>query len=277
MHLQDCLKELQLAPGASLNEIKSAFRKLAFKYHPDLNSTPDASEKFRRVNEAYVTAKGLLEVNAKNNAAQAKAPKSEQEGPTASREQGAKAYARQQQRTASSPHKHTRSNRAKNQKYYYREEEVLKTILNDPFAKKVFEDIYSQIRKERPGYKGPLEPKKRNLQLHWGDRTLNLDFTKGIRGWLSGQMDFEQTVYYPAHQLLPGRKIRITVEQKFSKGPKTIEVTLPRDFVVGRPIRLKGLGRKLGPVSYTHLTLPTILLVQISVVAVSFKKKKQNW
>eukprot|EP00831_Metopus_contortus_P044647 TRINITY_DN35803_c0_g1_i1.p1 TRINITY_DN35803_c0_g1~~TRINITY_DN35803_c0_g1_i1.p1 ORF type:complete len:488 (-),score=50.45 TRINITY_DN35803_c0_g1_i1:28-1491(-) len=29
-------------------------------------------------------------------------------------------------------------------------------------------------------------------------------------------------------------------------------------------------------VSYTHLTLPTILLVQISVVAVSLKKKKQN-
>eukprot|EP00831_Metopus_contortus_P042030 TRINITY_DN33119_c0_g1_i1.p1 TRINITY_DN33119_c0_g1~~TRINITY_DN33119_c0_g1_i1.p1 ORF type:complete len:109 (+),score=14.25 TRINITY_DN33119_c0_g1_i1:179-505(+) len=30
------------------------------------------------------------------------------------------------------------------------------------------------------------------------------------------------------------------------------------------------------PVSYTHLTLPTILLVQISVVAVSLKKKHTN-
>eukprot|EP00831_Metopus_contortus_P062521 TRINITY_DN5466_c0_g1_i12.p1 TRINITY_DN5466_c0_g1~~TRINITY_DN5466_c0_g1_i12.p1 ORF type:complete len:151 (+),score=50.01 TRINITY_DN5466_c0_g1_i12:80-532(+) len=30
------------------------------------------------------------------------------------------------------------------------------------------------------------------------------------------------------------------------------------------------------PVSYTHLTLPTILLVQISVVAVSLKKKKKK-
>eukprot|EP00831_Metopus_contortus_P019861 TRINITY_DN1865_c0_g1_i4.p1 TRINITY_DN1865_c0_g1~~TRINITY_DN1865_c0_g1_i4.p1 ORF type:complete len:172 (+),score=46.09 TRINITY_DN1865_c0_g1_i4:104-619(+) len=30
----------------------------------------------------------------------------------------------------------------------------------------------------------------------------------------------------------------------------------------------------IGAVSYTHLTLPTILLVQISVVAVSLKKKK---
>eukprot|EP00831_Metopus_contortus_P066732 TRINITY_DN59531_c0_g1_i1.p1 TRINITY_DN59531_c0_g1~~TRINITY_DN59531_c0_g1_i1.p1 ORF type:complete len:189 (-),score=37.22 TRINITY_DN59531_c0_g1_i1:23-589(-) len=32
----------------------------------------------------------------------------------------------------------------------------------------------------------------------------------------------------------------------------------------------------IGPVSYTHLTLPTILLVQISVVAVSLKKKKKK-
>eukprot|EP00831_Metopus_contortus_P009451 TRINITY_DN13647_c0_g1_i1.p1 TRINITY_DN13647_c0_g1~~TRINITY_DN13647_c0_g1_i1.p1 ORF type:complete len:205 (+),score=25.14 TRINITY_DN13647_c0_g1_i1:142-756(+) len=36
------------------------------------------------------------------------------------------------------------------------------------------------------------------------------------------------------------------------------------------------IGALLSPVSYTHLTLPTILLVQISVVAVSLKKKKNN-
>eukprot|EP00831_Metopus_contortus_P012011 TRINITY_DN1481_c0_g1_i5.p1 TRINITY_DN1481_c0_g1~~TRINITY_DN1481_c0_g1_i5.p1 ORF type:complete len:163 (+),score=32.85 TRINITY_DN1481_c0_g1_i5:296-784(+) len=35
-----------------------------------------------------------------------------------------------------------------------------------------------------------------------------------------------------------------------------------------------GQQRSLSSVSYTHLTLPTILLVQISVVAVSLKKKK---
>eukprot|EP00831_Metopus_contortus_P010974 TRINITY_DN14318_c0_g1_i1.p4 TRINITY_DN14318_c0_g1~~TRINITY_DN14318_c0_g1_i1.p4 ORF type:complete len:105 (+),score=27.23 TRINITY_DN14318_c0_g1_i1:157-471(+) len=32
----------------------------------------------------------------------------------------------------------------------------------------------------------------------------------------------------------------------------------------------------LDPVSYTHLTLPTILLVQISVVAASLKKKTHD-
>eukprot|EP00831_Metopus_contortus_P034480 TRINITY_DN27483_c0_g1_i1.p1 TRINITY_DN27483_c0_g1~~TRINITY_DN27483_c0_g1_i1.p1 ORF type:complete len:128 (-),score=27.79 TRINITY_DN27483_c0_g1_i1:36-419(-) len=36
------------------------------------------------------------------------------------------------------------------------------------------------------------------------------------------------------------------------------------------------LSQSSTPVSYTHLTLPTILLVQISVVAVSLKKKKKQ-
>ncbi|BCS87390.1 DnaJ domain-containing protein [Pseudodesulfovibrio sediminis] len=245
MNLQECLKTLDLKSGASLDEVKSAFRKLAFKYHPDLNSSPIAAVKFREINEAYVTAKGLLP----NGAPTSERSKPQNEGPTASKEQGAKAYASQQKKSAPGKPRHTRSTRAKNQKYYYKEEEVLKTILGDPFAKKVFEDIYSQIRKEKPDYKGPLELKKRKLQLHWGERTLNLDFSKGLREWLKSQMDYEQTVHFPAKHLLPGRKIRITVDQKFTKKPRTIEVTLPHDFVVGRPIRLKGLGRKLGPIA----------------------------
>ena len=37
-----------------------------------------------------------------------------------------------------------------------------------------------------------------------------------------------------------------------------------------------GFPKGVMAVSYTHLTLPTSDLVQISVVAVSLKKKKQN-
>ena len=34
-------------------EIKLAYRKKAKKYHPDLNKSPDATEMFQRINEAY--------------------------------------------------------------------------------------------------------------------------------------------------------------------------------------------------------------------------------
>ena len=44
---------LGLSRDASQEEIKSAFRKLAFKYHPDRNRRPDAEEKFKEVSEAY--------------------------------------------------------------------------------------------------------------------------------------------------------------------------------------------------------------------------------
>jgi molecular chaperone DnaJ len=251
MTLLECYRILKLESEAGLDEVKTAFRKLAFKYHPDLNTSPGADKKFREINEAYVTAKGFLDTNGKAQAETSS--KTSDQGPKTSRKEGADAYAKQQQRKPPHPRKRAQSTRAKHQKYYYKEEEVLKTILGDPFARKVFEDIYSQIRKQQPGYKGPLELKRRKLQLHWGDRTLNLDFSKGIGGsiksWFTGQMDHDQTVYFPASTLLPGRKIRITVEQKFSEGPKTIEITLPHDFVVGRPIRLKNLGRKLGPIT----------------------------
>ena len=250
MNLQECYRILKLDSGADLGATKTAFRKLAFKYHPDLNTNSDAATKFREINEAYVTAKGLLEGT--QNTQSAASSKTTHQSPKASKQEGAKAYAKQQRR-ASHTRKRAQSTRSKNQKYYYKEKEVLKTILNDPFAKKVFEDIYSQIRKEQPGYKGPLELKRRKLQLHWGERTLNLDFSKGLGGsikaWFKGQMDHEQIVHFPAQHLLPGRKVRITVEQTFTAGPKTIEITLPHDFVVGRPIRLKGLGRKLGPIT----------------------------
>jgi len=39
--------------SASQDDIKKAFRKLAFQYHPDRNKEPDAEEKFKEISEAY--------------------------------------------------------------------------------------------------------------------------------------------------------------------------------------------------------------------------------
>src|SRR4029079_16227630 len=37
----------------SVEEIRSAYRKLARQYHPDVNAEGDAAERFRQVTEAY--------------------------------------------------------------------------------------------------------------------------------------------------------------------------------------------------------------------------------
>src|SRR5690349_25063462 len=53
MDYKDYYKILGLEKGASADDIKKAFRKLAVKYHPDKNpGDKKAEEKFKEVNEA---------------------------------------------------------------------------------------------------------------------------------------------------------------------------------------------------------------------------------
>jgi len=44
---------LGISENASADEIKKAYRKLARKYHPDINKEPEAQEKFKEINGAY--------------------------------------------------------------------------------------------------------------------------------------------------------------------------------------------------------------------------------
>jgi len=52
--MTDYYEVLGLPRGATQEEIKKAYRKLALKYHPDKNAdNPDAEKKFKEVSESY--------------------------------------------------------------------------------------------------------------------------------------------------------------------------------------------------------------------------------
>ena len=51
---KDYYSILGVSRSASDREIKRAFRKLAVKYHPDKNQSPDAEIKFRDIAEGIV-------------------------------------------------------------------------------------------------------------------------------------------------------------------------------------------------------------------------------
>lgn len=53
MNKKDYYEVLGVSKTASEAEIKSAFRSLAKKYHPDVSKEPDAAEKFKEAQEAY--------------------------------------------------------------------------------------------------------------------------------------------------------------------------------------------------------------------------------
>jgi curved DNA-binding protein CbpA len=46
---------LGVDPGATTEQIKKAYRTLAKQYHPDVNTSPDAADRFREITEAYDT------------------------------------------------------------------------------------------------------------------------------------------------------------------------------------------------------------------------------
>jgi len=238
MEIEQAQKILDLPPEADLNQVKKAYRKLAFRFHPDLNpDKPDAVSRFQEINKAYIL---LKQVSSAENKGPEPHPESAREKP------GKKDKARKEKST--SDYGYARGKHR--QKFHFRQEEVLRDILNDPFAKKVFEDIFERVKKNKgPGTE--IAPSKKSLSLQWGERRLEMDlshgFFGGIKKWLSSQLDDEQTVYLSPQKMLPGSKIHIQIGRRLGGETKSITVNIPSDYVAGRPLRLKKLGRSLGP------------------------------
>src|SRR6185369_7807995 len=57
MKYSDYYAALGVERGASQDEIKKAYRRLAQKYHPDVSKEPEAETRFKEIAEAYQTLK----------------------------------------------------------------------------------------------------------------------------------------------------------------------------------------------------------------------------
>lgn len=57
MDYRDYYKTLGVSKKASQDEIQKSYRKLARKYHPDINKDPETEGKFKEINEAYEVLK----------------------------------------------------------------------------------------------------------------------------------------------------------------------------------------------------------------------------
>lgn len=257
--LKECYDILHLEKGADLQAVKHAYRKRAFELHPDLNpNDAEASQQFQLLNEAYVALTAMLKP--------AEEARRRAEAKKGAAEKGAESAKAQQKAEEKATEPGPESRRA------YAEQDVLRDLLNDPFARRVFEDIYSELNRKQTGQQasrqaaasaqaGQERPKPENTQRKaplWEETTRmrvsppqQPTNEKGVTGvvkdWLRRQIDEEQTLLLPAAGLAPGRKIRLKVRRGISDDVSAVEVTLPPDFAVGKAMRLRGLGKRVGP------------------------------
>ena len=278
LSLKECYEILKIDKHADLETLKSAYRKRAFELHPDLHpDNPDAGRQFQRLNEAYVALSAVLKPAAekaaqgKDAGAEPKANKAQEEKTQESVRQDDTS---QKAAADDAGDKSDKSDKTDKTTHAYAEEEVLRDLLNDPFARRVFEDIYSELhrqdaeraaaeaaaaRKEeeaagaepRGMRRDPPPAKERRVDVSWmkkgPSKGLGLLFKNGVTGWLRHQIDEEQSFSLPTSMLLPGSRIRLRIRQGISGELVTVEIKLPHDFIPGKPVRLRGLGKRIGP------------------------------
>jgi len=63
--VKDYYKILEIDFSADILTIKKAYRRLALKYHPDRNKSPDAAKKFIEITEAFEVLKNSLLISFK--------------------------------------------------------------------------------------------------------------------------------------------------------------------------------------------------------------------
>jgi molecular chaperone DnaJ len=263
LSLQQCYEALGLAWGADPESLKSAYRRRAFELHPDLHpDNPQAGSEFQVVNEAYVILARFLDAAQKRSAAEAKAtggkadagPKQQEHAQESSSDDHARpefdGNTREDHKDAR--HAEDAAQRARRAAHaaYAKEEDVLRDLLNDPFARRVFEDI-SHMQDERTQTDADgKDTAQVHMDAEWGREPCRPDFSQGIgnaiKNWMRKQIDEEQTIHLPPSVLRPGARVRLQIRRGMRDELSTVEIKLPYEYTAGKPVRLKGMGRRIG-------------------------------
>ena len=257
MTRKQALTRLGLAETASADEIKHSYRKLAFELHPDLHpDNPNAGKEFQFLNEAYVfltspqPAAGGRPRTQSRNQAKAEATERARADAHSAYERAKKKFQEDQKAGAQRAAQGARPDAAQGKAQgagktrEMKREEVLQDLLRDPFARRVFEDIYTQIREEAAHKKARQTKRNSKLGAHLEPSLLERT-ADGVSDWFRRQIDEEQTVRV-AGPLTPGKRVRLQIHQGVFGKSQTIELTLPPGFEPNRPIRLKGMGKRIG-------------------------------
>ncbi len=125
-------------------------------------------------------------------------------------------------------------------------ENLLNDLLSDPFARRVYEDIYREVQQRKESAPPPETGVSGLLAGEKSPAEMAKNLGKAVKGWLREQIDEEQELYFPAAKLFPGARIRLQIRRGLANELKTVEITLPPDFKVGKPVRLRGMGKKIG-------------------------------
>lgn len=237
-------RQLLGVPGnADADQVKKAYRQMAFKLHPDRNpGDAKAQEQFLLLSEAY----RLLSRQARAGGAESKRRASQAYRGRADRDakgQGAKAgsgerFSRQaDQAKASGPaggHDFRRAT-ASDQPRTDRQQAKRTAFRTAP---------------PPPPPPPPTGEDKKEIRVTWGQRALVFDLSKGLWSMLKSLFfkvfDERVVLRAQASRLLPGSRMPVSVETGLRPQKKTILVTLPPDFVLGKPVRVKGMGRGIG-------------------------------
>ena len=257
MTRKEAFTTLGLKDGASLENIKQAYRRLAFARHPDLNpGVPHAAKAFQRLNEAYVLLSQAARATPSSDGGK---PRESAEAQQKAREEANRAYQKAsagQRATEQEPRQEWGEGSGANGSGGRRKEDVLGDILNDPFARRVFEDIYRYIQTEQKSKpsaspagaatKKAATPSKSVHIKKTGGPTRGNGFVGSIKGWLRKQIDEEQVLFLPGVSLIPGARVRLDIQHGLGGEVQTVEIILPPDFVPGKQVRLRGMGKRLG-------------------------------